>query len=197
MIRPQTEAENDLADLLAMFGPAMLTGLEECGKDQARSAHRFRKVTKRNVSRDYIADELRKTLDGKPGVFINDHSETTDFWFASKYRVRVHHADEEFEIALAKTLQSSLFDDNDMPMLGDAFEPTCLYFLYVPQKADPTAVEFYLMCPGENGWVRPLEVGGGEVVGHITSSFDTEDDGIKITLTPEVRHPETKDDASG
>src|SRR5262249_17414210 len=160
-----------------------------------KSAHRFRKVTKRNVSRDYLADELRAVLDEKPGVFIHEHSETTDFWFLSKYRARIHHADEEFEVALAKTLQASLFDENAMPSLGADFEPTCLYFLYVPQKADPTAVEFYVMCPGEEGWVRPLEVGGGEVVGHISSSFDDEDDEVKITLVPEVR-PSEKDDAS-
>jgi hypothetical protein len=195
MIRPQAEAEKDLADILPLIGPAMLNGLEECGKEQGGAAHRFRKVTKRNISRDYVADRLRNALDGKLGVHIHDHSETTDFWFASKYRARVHHADEEFEIALGKSLQSSLFDDNAMPMLGDDFEPTCLYFLYVPQKADPTAVEFYVMCPGENGWVRALEVGGGEVVGHISSSLGVEDDEVKITLVSEVRHSDTKDDA--
>jgi hypothetical protein len=196
MIRPQAEFQKDLSKLLSLFGPAMLKGLEECGKDQGRFAHRYRKTTKRCVSRDYVAQELRQVLDGKPGIFIDDHNETTDFWFHSKYRARIHHADEEFEVALSKTLQASLFDENAMPSLDAAFEPTCLYLLYVPQRADPTAVEFFVMCPGEKGWVLPLEIGGGEVVGHITSSLREEDDGIKITIEPEVRHSEKKDDAS-
>ena len=52
-----------------------------------------------------------------------------------------------------------------------------------------------MMCPGENGWVRALEVGRGKVVGHISSSLGVEDDEVRITLIPEVRHSDKKDDA--
>jgi hypothetical protein len=195
MIRPEAEVATDLAEFLSLLGPAMLKGLNECGTDLRRAAHRFRKTTKRSVSRDYVADELRQALDGKRDVYIHDHDETTDFWFLSKYRARIHHAGEDFEIALAKTLQASLFDENLTPALSEAFDPTCLYFLYVPQKADPTAVEFYLMCPGDGGWVRQLDIGSGEVVGHITSSLIDEGDGFEITIPSEERRSE-KDDAS-
>jgi hypothetical protein len=187
MIRPKPEVLEDISTFLTPVGPAMLKGLNECGNDQRRAAHRFRKTTKRSVSRDYIVDELRIALDGKRGIHIDDHDETTDFWFSTKYRARVHHAGEDFEIALGKTLQSSLFDDNEMPALSDDFNPTCLYFLYVPQKADPTAVEFYLMCPGEDGWVHQLDVGSGQVVGHITSALLDESDDFKITIPGEER----------
>jgi hypothetical protein len=195
MIRSEAEVAMDLGELLSLLGPAMLRGLNECDTDQRRAAHRFRTTTKRSVSRDYVADELRQALDGKGGVHIDDHDETTDFRFLSKYRARIHHAGEDFEIALGKTLQSSLFDENLTPALGEEFSPTCLYLLYVPQKADPTTVEFYLMCPGDGGWVRQLDIGGGEVVGHITSSLIDDGDGFEITIPTEERRSE-QDDAS-
>lgn len=190
MIRPQAEVRKDLADFLSLLAPAMLKGLNECGRDQRPAAHRFRKTTKRSVSRDYIVDELRLVLDGQRGIHIDDHDETTDFWFSTKYRARVHHAGEDFEVALGKTLQSSLFDGNAMPALSDEFDPTCLYLLYVPQKADPTAVEFYLMCPGEGGWVHQLDIGSGQVVGHITSALIDEGEDFQITIPGEERRSE-------
>jgi len=75
------------------------------------------------------------------------------------------------------------------------YRPSSYYYLYIPKKAGPTAFEFYLMCTGDKGWVRALEICGGEVVGHITSSFETEDDGINIIITPEER-PSEKDGES-
>ena len=194
MIRPKVEVEKDLADILPLLGPALFRGLQECGTHQAEVAHIYRKTTKRSTARDHITHELRMVLDGKSGVFIEDHDETTDFWFHSKYRMRSHKADEDFQIALGKSLQSSLFDENDQQQLSDQFEPTCLYCIYVPQKADPTAVEFYLTCPGVGGWVHQLNIGGGEVVGHITPRPIDDGDDFQITIPTEERRADKDGD---
>src|SRR5260370_22417576 len=109
MFRSEPQTLKDLAEVMPLFGPAMFKGLKDCGEQLAHATHIFRKTTKRSVSRDYIAHELRTVLDGKSGIHIEDHDETTDFWFHSKYRAPVHRSNEDFKIALPHTLQSSLF----------------------------------------------------------------------------------------
>lgn len=153
------------------FRLSTVEGVSECFDYDSGRLHILRKVSRRNNSRDHVADKLRDAIGSRPDVVIRDENQTTIYGLLGRYDLKIKKADEGGEVELGKTQLSMNFQCQAQTRFSGAeFQPIInLYLSYIDTEdpRDPTVV---LICPKDGGihWMEEIRRPSSSVVLEIT-----------------------------
>jgi hypothetical protein len=92
--RSREDALRELGELFDYFREALVTGNRHFWTAYAADAHRVMRGARAFLIRDFIVDELKKLLDGRPGIAITEGNQTTLFCCGQNWVLQVHKLDE-------------------------------------------------------------------------------------------------------
>lgn len=172
MPRDEAYAREKLERFFPVFHGAVVRGVRASLDQYAKTAHLHRPMTRRNIARDHIVDNLRADLMLDAQVSIKDRNQTTYLELCGEFRVLAKMADDAGHVRLNANQvswsfqfqgQSDIFASEDLP------EATNLYLSYVPNSQSPRDPFVYLICPKPGGhhWMLQIEPPAIEIAGEI------------------------------
>lgn len=149
-IRGKAQAERELADHFPCLIKAVSAANSHLWQKYASDMHRTSGRSRANLLCDWIGDELKKEMTGKPGIAFPDHYKTTSMAIGQNWYLRPHKLDEAGVVAVNETQTCLALVDNDLKMKtlpGTPASATVIYLGYVENVANPLEPRVILTCP--------------------------------------------------
>lgn len=156
--RGREQAEMELGELFDEFAAAVDAGNRHFWAKYGEDSHRITSIARAGLIRCLVADELKKRIDGRPKVLIEERHQTTQFYFGHNWVIQVHKLDESNRRAMNDTQRCLDLDENNaQPCLIPG--ATVLYLGYIENVGDHVSPELRLTCPGGDAPVWVIDLG--------------------------------------
>jgi hypothetical protein len=160
--RSQDDAEKALGDLFDLFRQAIDEGNQHFWTRYGEDAHCITSIVRAGLIRCLIADALKKLLDGRPGIHIEERHQTTHFYFGHDWMLQIHKFDDGCRSAVNSTQRGLDLNDNDLETVdlpGIPPSATVIFLGYIENVGDRLAPEMRLTCPDGDSpaWIIDLD----------------------------------------
>lgn len=174
-VRGREVAEKELGPLFDDFRNSISAAALHFWVKYSEDAHVFTTVCRANMMRCLIADEVKKALDGLPGIKIIEGNQTTVICIGQNWILKIHKFDEECHTATNDNQTSLALNDNDLELVqlpGMPETATVVFLGYIEILGDRLHPEMRLSCPdgdkpawiidlGEPPMLPTVEITGG------------------------------------
>jgi hypothetical protein len=159
--RGRDVAEKEMGHLFDDFRGALTAAAQHFWVKYQDDAHIFTTICRANIMRCLIANELKKALDGRPGIKIIEGGQTTTICVGQNWVLKVHKFDEECHTAINDNQTSLALNDNDLGMAllpGMPETATVVFLGYIEIIGDHLNPEMRLSCPdgAKPAWIIDL-----------------------------------------
>lgn len=160
--RRQEHAESSLggAGFLGLFHAAVMDGVGRYWGKYEDDAYCTRPMSRANLIRDFVVDELKRRFHRAPKVKIIDENQTTFFCIGNEWLVVVHKLHDDFTVSVNQNQISLGLNENEIQYaLPLPDEATVLQLGYIESLADRLNPQVFLVCPDGTSpaWVIELK----------------------------------------
>ncbi len=193
-VRRRDQAEHDLGGrgFFPEFHASVVAGISRYWEKYESDAYCTRPHTRASLIRDFIVDELKIRIDGKPRVRILEKNQTTYFCIGN-WVVVVHKLHDDYTITLNRTQIALELNGNfsvqlELPEISAT--ATVLQLGYLESLADRLMPQVFLVCPDGStpAWFLELKpVEGPEPVEITPEDKGAPDSGVvrvRVTKLP-------------
>lgn len=147
-VRGKIEAERELGAHFPSFIKAVSAANSHLWRTYASDMHRTSARSRASLLCDWIGDELKKEMTGKPGIAFPDHYKTTSVAIGQNWYLRPHKLDEAGVVAVNATQACLALIDNNLETIpGTPPSATVIYLGYVENISNPLEPRAVLTCP--------------------------------------------------